>query len=183
MRSRRKLGAVRNPRARRASTAKSLSVGRPRDARIDGEVVAAVLTALQGGGYKAVTIDGVARAVGRARSSIYRRWPSKSHIVAYAVVGEVVELPWAFGPGSSNYDVERCEPTSGSRAWNTVVRPERLLAADAARPPLRSGPPPLRGSVQLRLRRSCRTPLGLRPREFEFRTSISRNRQGFSGND
>jgi AcrR family transcriptional regulator len=33
--------------------------------------------------------------VGRARSSLYRRWPSKRHLVAYAVVGELREHPAA----------------------------------------------------------------------------------------
>ena len=34
------------------------------------EVVDAVLAALRKGGYRAVTIDGIARRVGRARSSV-----------------------------------------------------------------------------------------------------------------
>jgi AcrR family transcriptional regulator len=69
--------------------------GRPRDARIDAEVITAVIGALQKGGYSAVTIDGIARNVGRPRSSLYRRWPSKRHLVAYAVVGELGENPAA----------------------------------------------------------------------------------------
>jgi hypothetical protein len=36
----------------------------------------------------------------------------------------VVELPRAFGPGSSNYNVEYPVPIKGSRARNTVVRPD-----------------------------------------------------------
>jgi AcrR family transcriptional regulator len=70
-------------------------IGRPRDARIDTEVVAAVLNALERGGYRAVTIDGIAKNVGRARSSLYRRWRSKRHLVAYAVVSELGENPAA----------------------------------------------------------------------------------------
>jgi AcrR family transcriptional regulator len=70
-------------------------IGRPRDTRIDTEVVAAVLNALEHGGYRAVTIDGIAKNVGRARSSLYRRWPSKRHLVAYAVVSELGENPAA----------------------------------------------------------------------------------------
>ena len=69
--------------------------GRPRDTRIDTEVITAVIRALQSGGYDAVTIDGIAKNVGRARSSLYRRWPSKRHLVAYAVVGELGENPAA----------------------------------------------------------------------------------------
>lgn len=67
--------------------------GRPRDERIDVQVVAAVLQALRSGGYRAVTIDGIARRVRRARTSLYRRWPSKRHLVAYAVVSELGENP------------------------------------------------------------------------------------------
>jgi AcrR family transcriptional regulator len=70
-------------------------IGRPRDTQIDREVVTAVLNALESGGYRAVTIDGIARNVGRARSSLYRRWPSKRHLVAYAVVSELGENPAA----------------------------------------------------------------------------------------
>jgi AcrR family transcriptional regulator len=69
--------------------------GRPRDERVDTEVVSAVLNALRSGGYGAVTIDGIARVVKRARTTIYRRWPSKRHLVAYAVVSEMGDNPAA----------------------------------------------------------------------------------------
>ncbi len=69
--------------------------GRPRDERIDTEVVSAVLNALRSGGYGAVTIDGIARKVKRARTSLYRRWPSKRHLVAYAVLSELGDKPAA----------------------------------------------------------------------------------------
>lgn len=69
--------------------------GRPRDERVDTEVASAVLNALRSGGYAAVTIDGIARKVKRARTTIYRRWPSKRHLVAYAVVSEMGENPAA----------------------------------------------------------------------------------------
>jgi AcrR family transcriptional regulator len=77
------------------SAGSSKTTGRPRDARIDTEVITAVIRALQRDGYDAVTIDGIAKNVGRARSSLYRRWPSKRHLVAYAVVGELGENPAA----------------------------------------------------------------------------------------
>jgi AcrR family transcriptional regulator len=71
------------------------ALGRPRDERIDEEVVAAVLSVLRTGGYRAVTIDGIARQVGRARTSLYRRWPSKRRLVAYAVMSALGENPAA----------------------------------------------------------------------------------------
>ena len=70
-------------------------IGRPRDTQIDVEVVEAVLNALERGGYRAVTMDGIAKNVDRPRSSLYRRWPSKRHLVAYAVVSELGENPAA----------------------------------------------------------------------------------------
>jgi AcrR family transcriptional regulator len=75
------------PRARAA--------GRPRDERIDTQVVSAVLNTLRTGGYQAVTIEGIARRVRRARTSLYRRWPSKRQLVAYAVVSELGASPAA----------------------------------------------------------------------------------------
>src|SRR5271154_4902140 len=77
------------------SAGSSRMTGRPRDTMIDNEVVIAVIAALQRRGYAAVTIDGIAKTVGRARSSLYRRWPSKRHLVAYAVVNELGENPAA----------------------------------------------------------------------------------------
>jgi AcrR family transcriptional regulator len=43
--------------------------------------------------YRHVTIERVARTVKRARTSLYRRWPSKRHLVAYAVVSTLVAEP------------------------------------------------------------------------------------------
>jgi AcrR family transcriptional regulator len=80
-------------------------IGRPRDAGIDSAVVMEVLKTLKSGGYRAVTIDGIARKVGRARSSLYRRWPSKRHLVAYAVLSELGEHP-AADTGNIKDDLE-----------------------------------------------------------------------------
>ncbi len=90
-------------------------IGRPRDGRIDAEVVIEVLKLLKSGGYRAVTIDGVAAKVGRPRSSLYRRWPSKRHLVAYAVVSELGEHP-AADTGSIRGDLEAAVGTL-SRAF------------------------------------------------------------------
>jgi AcrR family transcriptional regulator len=85
-------------------------LGRPRDERIDTEVVSAVLGALRNGGYGAVTIDGIARKVKRARTSIYRRWPSKRHLVAYAVLSEMGDNP-AADTGALREDLEAAVET------------------------------------------------------------------------
>ena len=67
--------------------------GRPKDSRIDEDVVLAVLNALKTKGYRHVTIERIAKSVKRARTSLYRRWPSKRHLVAYAVVSELGANP------------------------------------------------------------------------------------------
>jgi AcrR family transcriptional regulator len=67
--------------------------GRPRNQNIDRQVVAAVLQVLRSGGYKAVTIEGIARRIQRARTSLYRRWPSKPHLVAYCIVSTMGASP------------------------------------------------------------------------------------------
>ena len=69
------------------------ALGRPRDETIDKQVVAAVLRVLRTRGYKAVTIDGIARTVSRARASIYRRWPNKAHLVAYCILSTMGASP------------------------------------------------------------------------------------------
>jgi AcrR family transcriptional regulator len=83
-------GRVR-PHGARVSTGHSR--GRPRNRSIDREVVTAVLKTLRDGGYGAVTLHGIARKVKRARTSLYRRWPSKRHLVAYSVLSEMGASP------------------------------------------------------------------------------------------
>lgn len=77
----------------KSAPVRARSRGRPKDESIDIEVVAAVLKQLRLRGYRGVTIEGVARQVNRARTSLYRRWPSKRHLVADAVVAELGAEP------------------------------------------------------------------------------------------
>ncbi|MGO9946040.1 MAG: TetR-like C-terminal domain-containing protein [Steroidobacteraceae bacterium] len=67
--------------------------GRPIDSRIERDVVLTVLNLLKTKNYRHVTIERVARTVKRARTSLYRRWPSKRHLVAYAVVSTLDAEP------------------------------------------------------------------------------------------
>jgi AcrR family transcriptional regulator len=69
--------------------------GRPKDGRIDKDVVVAVLNLLKAKGYRHVTIERVAKTVNRARTSLYRRWPSKRQLVAYAVLSTLNAVPIA----------------------------------------------------------------------------------------
>jgi len=108
--------------------------GRPRDERIDTDVVSAVLAVLRTRGYGAVTIDGIARVVKRARSSIYRRWPSKRHLVAYAVLSEMGEAP-AADTGALRDDLEAAVGTLLSAFGGPLGSALAGLVADMAQDP------------------------------------------------
>ena len=62
-----------------------IPLGRPRDPAIDDAVLAATRTVLVELGYSKLTFDLVARRAGVSRPTIYRRWPSKAHLVHESV--------------------------------------------------------------------------------------------------
>jgi AcrR family transcriptional regulator len=59
--------------------------GRPRDPSRDGAIRAAILTVLADAGYAGLTMDAVAAEAGVGKATIYRRWRTKSDLVADAV--------------------------------------------------------------------------------------------------
>lgn len=63
--------------------------GRPRRAEADAEILDAALTMLRSAGYRELSLDEVARRARTAKSSIYRRWPSKAALAAEIVRREV----------------------------------------------------------------------------------------------
>jgi AcrR family transcriptional regulator len=63
--------------------------GRPRRPEADAEILEAALAMLRVGGYRELSLDEVARRAGTAKSSIYRRWPSKAALAAEIVRREV----------------------------------------------------------------------------------------------
>ncbi|SEP84996.1 DNA-binding transcriptional regulator, AcrR family [Microlunatus flavus] len=93
--------------------------GRPSDHSRDAEILRLALDALAEADYDHLTLDAVATRVGRAKTTLYRRWPSKEALVLAAVqaVGRppeadqlpdagslrqdllaVVDSPWLGGP-------------------------------------------------------------------------------------
>jgi AcrR family transcriptional regulator len=64
-------------------------VPRTRDDRIDGAVLAATMEMLGESGYAALSIGAVAARAQVHRPAIYRRWPSKRHLVVDAVVAQL----------------------------------------------------------------------------------------------
>ena len=109
--------------------------GRPKNESIDVEVVDAVLNRLRVGGYRGVTIEGVARQVKRARTSLYRRWPSKRHLVADAVVAQLGSQP-APDTGSLRKDLKAAVATLLTAFTGTLGKALPGLVADMALDPL-----------------------------------------------
>ena len=59
--------------------------GRPRDPRIDAAVLGATRDLLQDVGYARLSIAAVAGRAGTTKPAVYRRWPTKAHLVHEAV--------------------------------------------------------------------------------------------------
>jgi AcrR family transcriptional regulator len=64
--------------------------GRPRDGAVDRRVLSAAWGLLHAGGYAALNMDEVAERAAVAKTTLYRRWPTKDHL-AVAVVAEMLE--------------------------------------------------------------------------------------------
>ena len=69
--------------------------GRPRDPRIDRAVLEATAALVTETGYAALTVAAIAERAGTTKPAIYRRWPSKAHLVHEAVFphGDAMTLP------------------------------------------------------------------------------------------
>ena len=69
--------------------------GRPRDPRIDGAVLRATVELLAETGYSGLLVSAIAERAGTSKPAIYRRWPSKAHLVHEAVfpVGAATAIP------------------------------------------------------------------------------------------
>ena len=81
--------------------------GRPRRAGADDEILAVARTLLAEHGYGDLTVDAIAERAGVAKTTVYRRWPSKGALIAAAIAPK--------GPRSNT-------------AAGIVAETERLLA-------------------------------------------------------
>ncbi|HEY3557488.1 MAG TPA: TetR/AcrR family transcriptional regulator [Kribbella sp.] len=66
--------------------------GRPRSS-VDAEVFAATLRTIHELGYTRATVDRIAAATGIAKTTIYRRWPSKGALVTACLVDTFGPMP------------------------------------------------------------------------------------------
>src|SRR5216683_3994929 len=66
--------------------------GRPRDDAADQRILDAAWNLLHSAGYAGLSVDEVAQRAGVAKTTLYRRWPTKDHLaiaVAARMLGEV----------------------------------------------------------------------------------------------
>jgi len=68
-----------------ASVAKKRGRGRPRLTATDDRILAATLELLRAGGPNEVTVDAVAAKCGSAKTTIYRRWPTRESLIVDAL--------------------------------------------------------------------------------------------------
>jgi AcrR family transcriptional regulator len=102
-------------------------LGRPREASIDRAVLKTTRTLLRRHGYEALSIEGVAKAAGVAKTSIYRRWSTKPNLVFAAVFGSSREV----------------EFTHTGRLARDLIQPVRALCDEFASPEARAALPAL----------------------------------------
>jgi AcrR family transcriptional regulator len=106
--------------------------GRPRDARADEAIMAAVLDLLVEVGFGGLTVDAVAHRAGVGKATIYRRWDGKEQLVLDALRAAkqdqvVPDTGTVRGDLVALYG-EMAEPVN----QQTVVRLLPALAAEAA---------------------------------------------------
>ena len=68
--------------------------GRPRDTGVEAKVLAAAAAAMGRGGYDGLSIDRVAEQAGVAKTTLYRRWPSKAELVVALIANLREDVPF-----------------------------------------------------------------------------------------
>lgn len=82
----------------RRALEKRAATGRPRDPRIDRAVLEAAAELLVERGYAGTTLGEIARRAGTTTPALYRRWPSKAHLVhEVAIPDRFASLPPSTG--------------------------------------------------------------------------------------
>ncbi len=73
--------------------------GRPRDERIDEEITSAALTVLAEGGFDGFSVEAVALRAGVAKTTVYRRFPTRDELLVGALERLNDDLPPPPAPG------------------------------------------------------------------------------------
>lgn len=67
--------------------------GRPRDAEADQRILHAARDLLLSKGYASLSIDEVAERAGSAKTTLYRRWPTKDHLILSVIAQMQEDVP------------------------------------------------------------------------------------------
>jgi AcrR family transcriptional regulator len=69
--------------------------GRPRDARVDEQIVEATLAEVAERGFGGATVESIASRAGVGKATIYRRWPNREALLHFVAlrVSDVVDPP------------------------------------------------------------------------------------------
>jgi AcrR family transcriptional regulator len=67
--------------------------GRPRREGADEEILAVAASMLHEKGYRELTVDAVAERAGVAKTTVYRRWPTKGALIAAALARNAPDMP------------------------------------------------------------------------------------------
>jgi AcrR family transcriptional regulator len=109
--------------------------GRPRSEDSHGAILDAVLALLEGEGYRALTIESVARQAGVGKQTIYRWWKSKAELVLEAYANHSAsKLPMP-DKGSLRADLEWFFCSAFKRLTDISGPTMRGLMADAVYDP------------------------------------------------
>ncbi len=96
--------------------------GRPRDNTIDQRVLATTAKLFNEGGFRNVKVDEVAQMSKTSKASIYRRWPSVTHLVVSMLIDRCPDLSFEITDDPVQ-DFENLVPT----AIRLVANPDKLL--------------------------------------------------------
>ncbi|WNI20552.1 TetR/AcrR family transcriptional regulator [Streptomyces sp. ITFR-16] len=91
------------------STPSARPPGRPRSG-VNAAVFAATLSTVQELGYARATVERIASAAGIAKSTVYRRWPTKGALIVDCLLD-------AFGPAPLEEGTDRAELLSSAIRW------------------------------------------------------------------
>lgn len=84
------------------------SAGRPRNPQIDTAALDATLSALAESGYGRLSLETVARRAGTTKPAIYRRWPTRQHLVLAALARRLGEAHATPDTGCTLCDLNEC---------------------------------------------------------------------------
>jgi AcrR family transcriptional regulator len=114
--------------------------GRPRSEEADQAILGATLRSLAADGIGGLTIEGVAAEAGVGKTTVYRRWPTKTDLIVAAVsaLAPPGEPP---DTGSLKGDLQALVDIQRARIADTplVIAAPRVLAEAGAHPEIHAG--------------------------------------------